>query len=153
MDTAVATQQSRQPLLGRGSIGEITPEHVTACNEWLKPLAARDGFGQSANIGASDIRNLLDLGRTANAVVAAPTIREGDAVRTMLLVDLANVTRVIRWGMAPQEDEPTSEMRCRLTARGRRMLQQCCKDLWDQMLYGKQPDPIKPDPNNPNWMG
>ena len=135
---AAATQQNRhQPMLGRGKIGEITREHVDACNAWLKPLAAADGFELTPILGRGDVKYLLELGRVPSAIVEPTFIREADDLRCMLLVDLANVTRVIRWGMAPQEDEPTGEVRCRLTGRGRRMLQQCCKDLWDQMLYGK----------------
>lgn len=138
MNTAVANHQNRhQPQLGRGKIGDITPEHVQRCNDWLRPLAERDGFERVPALGASDIEHLLSLGRVSNATFLASNVREAADVRTMLLVDIANVTRVIRWGMAPQEDETTAEVRVRLTARGRRMLQQCCKDLWDQMLYGK----------------
>lgn len=135
--TLAVTQQNRtQPSLGRGPIGAITPEHVAACNAWLLPLAQCDGFMAQPSVGAEDIRNLLELGRVSNAQFSGD-IRRADNLKMMLLVDFASVVRTIRWGMAPQEDEPTMEMLCRLTARGRRMLLSCCKDLWDQMLFGK----------------
>ena len=124
------------PTIGDGPIGPVTGEHIDRCNEWLKPLAERDGFNAFPNLNISDIENLLHMGR-ANHVSFAHAISQAGVLRGMLLIDMANVVRSIRWGMAPQEDEPTAEVLFRLTARGRRMLQQCCPDLWNKMLYGK----------------
>lgn len=126
------------PPLGKGPIGPVTEVHVLQCNAWLKPLAVADGFGILAGLTSVDIEGLLALGGVPSAAFDPIRVREADSVRQMLLVDMANVRRVIRWGMAPQDEEPTTELRVRLTARGRRMLQQCCPDLWDQMLYGRK---------------
>lgn len=136
--TDFVVQQNRnanQAALGCGSIGTITQVHIDAANEWVKPLADRDGFG-GARLYTSDIAVMLELGRVSSAQFSG-NIQAAGSLRTLLLVDMASVVKVIRWGMAPQEDEPTAEIRFRLTARGRRLLQQCCKDLWDKMLYGK----------------
>lgn len=125
------------PTIGDGPIGPVTGEHIDRCNEWLKPLAQRDGFDAYPNLSVSDIENLLNMGRANHVNFAGRTLHEATVLRETLLIDMASVVRSIRWGMAPQEDEPTAEVLFRLTARGRRMLQQCCPDLWNKMLYGK----------------
>lgn len=135
---AVPAVQNLQAVLGRGKIGPVTAEHVKACNDWIRPLVERDCLEQSGILGASDIATMLELGRRNNALFRG-NIGSADTGRNLLLLDIGQAVTQIRWGNGPWEDDVISspDMRCRLTRRGRMMLQKCCRDLWDQMLYGK----------------
>lgn len=125
-----------QPSLGRGKIGPVTPEHVKAVNDWLAPLIERDALGCVSNLAASDIQDLLELGRAND--MPANNRAQGATAANLLLIDLGQAVTQIRWGNGPwTENIHSTDMRVRLTRRGRMMLTKCCKDLWDQMLYGK----------------
>lgn len=128
------------PSLGRGKIGPVTSEHLKAVNAWLSPLVERDGLRPCVTLGARDIERLLELGRGNNEkfagnIAAAPDLRDA------LLIDMGQAVTQIRWGNGPWEDDAQTsvDMRVRITRRARIMLQKCCPDLWNEMLYGKPP--------------